>query len=158
MTRSAKRGATLVLALFVVAVIFVAGLGFAERSQAQYRASVQTGRAAEAMALAEAGLDDALTKLRRDWAFPPASAEDQTNFSYQDSLTNSRGDTVGSYQVDLDLSQMKLDHKVLIIRSKGRVGPTSAPSAERSVEVEVDMDPTRATYFQVLNWTDLGGF
>jgi hypothetical protein len=158
MSRHSERAATLVLALFVVAVIFVAGLGFAERSQAQYRASVQTGRAASAMALAEAGIQDALTKLRRDWAFPPASAEDQTAFSYQDSLTNSRGETVGSYQVEMDLSKMKREHKLLLIRSRGRLGPPSEPLSERSIEVEIDMEPTRPTYFQVLNWTDLGGF
>ena len=153
-----QRGAALVLALFVVAIIFVAGLGFAERTQAQYRASLQAGRAAEALALAEAGIEDALTKLRRDWSFPLSSAEDQTTFSYQDTLDNSRGETVGSYQVDIDLGKMKADHKILLIRSKGRLGPASEPLAERGLEVEVDMDPARPTYYRVLNWTDLGGF
>jgi hypothetical protein len=157
--RAAKpQGSALVLALFVVAIIFTAGLGFAGQSKAQYRAAMQAGRAVEAMAVAEAGLEDALAKIRRDWDFPPRSADDQLVFSYQDTLTNSRGDVVGSYQVDIDRRAMVTPHRVLVVRSRGRLGPALEPSAERTLEIELDMDEARSSYFQILSWTDLGGF
>ena len=153
-----NRGSALVMALFVVAIIFVAGLGFAGQSKAQYQAALQAGRAAEAMSLAEAGLEDAVVKLRRDWDFPPRSADDQLVFSYEDTLSNSAGNIIGTYQVQIDRTAMVSDHKVLVVRSKGRLGPSAEPLAERTLEIEFDMDQTRATYFKILSWTDLGGF
>ena len=110
------------------------------------------------MSLAEAGLEDAVVKLRRDWDFPPRSADDQLVFSYEDTLSNSAGNIIGTYQVQIDRTAMVSDHKVLVVRSKGRLGPSAEPLAERTLEIEFDMDQTRATYFKILSWTDLGGF
>lgn len=156
--KRSTRGSALVMALFVVAIIFVAGLGFAGQSKAQYQASMQAGRAAEAMSLAEAGIEDAVAKLRRDWDFPPRSADDQLVFSYEDTLSNSSGDVIGTYQVQIDRTAIVSDHKVLVVRSKGRLGPSAEPLAERTLEIEFDLDETRSTYYEIISWADLGGF
>lgn len=151
-------GAALVLTLFVVAIIFVAGLGFLSSSVSEYRAAAQAGLGAQSLALAEAGIQDALLKLQRDQNFPPQSSEDQLVYTYQDTLENSRGDTIGTYEVNIDRTAYVLAQQLLIIRSTGRLGTLAAPTAERTLEVEIDMNPDRTTYFRVVSWNDLGGF
>lgn len=146
------------MALLVSSIIFVAGLGFAGQTRFQYKQAWQAGRAAEALAIAEAGIEDALSKLRHDHDFPPKSADDQLLYSYEDTLSDSRGDIVGSYQVNIDRTSTLTEHKVMIVRSKGRLGPSSAPLAERTLEIEFDVDPARSSFYEVINWSDLGGF
>ena len=158
MVKFKQKGSVLIVALFVSSIIFVAGLGFASQTRFQYQQAWQSGRAAEALAIAEAGLEDTLSKLRNDLDFPPKSADDQLKFSFEDTLSNSRDEIVGSYQVDIDRTAVLTEHKVMVVRSKGRLGPSSAPLAERTLEIELDVDPTRSTYYEVLNWSDLGGF
>jgi type II secretory pathway pseudopilin PulG len=158
MRRVSRRAAALVLTLFVVAIIFVAGLGFLSRSAADYQAAARAGSATEALAVAEAGLQDALAKLQRDLQFPPPSSNDQAVYAYQDTLENSGGEVVGSYEVVVDRRAFVLSEEILVIRSTGRLGDPTDPKARRTVEIEIDMNRSRATYFQIVSWTDLGGF
>lgn len=158
MSKRWKRGSTLILALFVVLIIFVAGLGFLSQASTQFKLAGETGRTVQALALAEAGVQDALLKLRLDWDFPPKSAQDQLVYTYLNPMLDTEGNQVGSYQVAIDRSVMNNDRDLLVIRSTGRLGPPEEPFAERTVVVEFDMKHSRPTYFQVLTWTDLGGF
>lgn len=153
-----RRGSTLILALLIVGVIFLAGLGFLAQAAEQYKAAGSAGRSTQALALAEAGLQDALTKLRRDWDFPPRSADDQVVFTYLESLRNTKNEVVGSYEVAIDRRLVIQKKDVLIIRSTGRIGSLQEPEAERVLQIEFDLDKSRSTYFKIVSWTDLGGF
>ena len=152
-----RRGSTLVVAMLLLSVLFVAGLGFLSQRRAQYLEASAVGRATEALALAEAGVEDARAKMRFDVKFPPPAATDQEKVSYVEVMEDSSGVEVGSFEVTLDKSAWKEPYQVLVIRSTGRLGSRQAPTAQRTVEAEVDMDESRGTYFQVLRWRDLGG-
>ena len=156
--RKSQRASTLVLALFIVLVIFIAGIGFLSQSSSQYKTASEIGRSTQVLAIAEAGVSDALIKLQRDWDFPPRSAEDQVVYTYSEAIEDTNGTVVGSYQVAIDRSLIVNDQDLLIIRSTGRLGPAEKPLSERTIRVEFDMNQTRASYFQIVSWTDLGGF
>ena len=81
---------------------------------------------------------------------------EQPQTSYLEFLEDSDGNVVGSYQVTIDLRALRRPFRVLVVRSTGRVGAFENPEATRTVEMEVDMEISRATYFTVINWRDLG--
>lgn len=153
-----KRGSTLILSLFISLIIFTAGIGFLSQTASQYRSANESGRSTQVLAIAEAGIADALLKLQRDLDFPPRSANDQVVYTYLEDLTDTDGTRVGSYEVAIDRSLVVRGQELLIIRSTGRLGPAENPLSEKTIRIEFDRDPTRASYFQVTSWTDLGGF
>jgi hypothetical protein len=150
------RGSALVAALLVVSILFLSGLGFLSQRRAQYEAARNAGLSSAARAIAEAGLEDAKIKLQMDWDYPSLAGEGQPSSSYIEMLEDSSGTVVGSYEVSVGLQAYREPFLVLVIRSTGRVGDMADPEAVRTLEMEVDMDPRRSTYFTVVNWRDLG--
>lgn len=149
----------MVVALLMISVLLVSGLGFMNQRRSQYEMAQKAGLQSTARALAEAGLEDFKAKLQRHHAFPPVAGEGQEAFEYIESLENSAGDVIGSYQVTVDYGVSIAPFRIYLVRSTGRLGDLTDPEATRTLEIEIDVhDQTHTgTYFEVVNWRDLGG-
>jgi hypothetical protein len=149
-------------------LLFVLGLSFLGKRAAQYRRTGQAVLAAQAKALAEAGLEDVLLKLERDLLFPQLSI-DQQGFTYSEELTDG-GVRVGSYTITLDGRYREEPYLILIVTSLGEAGDDPArPTAQRAIAAEIDLsiieriddngngvlDPN-PYYRKVINFNDLG--
>lgn len=140
----------LLIALLMVALLLVAGIGLLSRKGAQFgRPSLEKDQA-QALLLARSGVEDALLKLEKDPTFPPQGAEEQHVFTYTVEVEAS-GDLVGKYEVSVDSERAIPESYVILIRSKGAVGTGGQDRAIHTLEAEVDMDPDNPTYFDVIN-------
>ena len=140
----------LLIALLLIALLLVAGLGLLSRKGAQFgRPSLEKDQA-QALLLARSGIEDALLKLEKDPTFPPQGAEEQHVFAYSVEVEIS-GDLVGQYEVSVDSERFIPDSYLILIQSKGAVGPGGQHRAIHTLEAEVDMNPDSSTYFNVIN-------
>lgn len=157
-THRHQRGSALVAVLLLITLILVAGLGLMSRKIVEYRRLQVDQNSAQALLLAQSGLQDALLKYGKDISFPPPSSADQTLFRYTEELYRTDGATsVGRYSVTVDDSLDTQALRVVLITSVGTVGPEEAPVARHTVKAELDMNPARATYMKLLNYQDMGG-
>jgi hypothetical protein len=164
-----SRGFILVLTLMLCTLLMVLGMGLLGSRSAQYRGAAGDLLAAEARALAEAGLEDARVKLDKDLFFPPPTSAEQLEFSYQEAVSaQDDGTVVGFYRVVLDLSRLEspaapdVGHPSLyLVTSTGSLGPDpTKPLARVTLRMEVDVDegtrpfnpPTRP--FRVTDWVE----
>lgn len=151
-----RRGFLLISALLITVILLTLGLSFLGKRSVQYRRVAALEASTQARELAESGLEDALLKLRRDIDFPPVRL-DQTVFTYTEDV-DFDATRLGGYQVSIDATYRQFPFRVLIIRSTGMAGSDpNQPTARRTVQAEFDIDPTRATYYQLINYQDLGG-
>lgn len=163
-----RRGMLLVVALLVLGVALLAGMGLMSSQVSNYRGVHAAQDAAMALCLAQSGLEDARLKLERDALFPPrgdgnlvqpdtgSKPQEQSLFTYSEDLYLS-GKRVGSYRVSIDTSFVPGYQFVRII-SNGLVGLTEAPSAQRVLKVDLDVNTNRpATTFMPIKIEDLSG-
>lgn len=108
--------------LLLCLILFALGSGLLSKQSALYQGSLQQVRAAQARALAQTGLQDALVKLMRDYSFPPLDSEGQQVFSYTEEVRSLDGNPAGSYNVQVDRSLARRPWQVLRITSQGRMG------------------------------------
>jgi hypothetical protein len=122
------RGSLLVTTLLVsILILLVCGAMVYRRSR-QYEAANHQVAAARALALAEAGLEDARVKLNKDADFPPFGSEDQRVFSYVEPVFSLDGVTpLGSYEVIVDMRWQAPPLQVYRITSIGTCGETQRP-------------------------------
>lgn len=161
-----RRGFILVLALLLMVVLLLLAMGQLSAREAQYRAAIQASAGAQALALAEAGLEDARVKLNRDEDFPPRGAEDQNLFCYSEVVLDLDDSTVvGRYDVTVDLRWAGGETRVVRLSSVGIAGPVGTPLARRKLTIELDFSETiRGTttldpdLFRVLHREDEGAF
>lgn len=138
-----RRGITLVTSLLFLALLMVMGLAFLGKRVGQYRGALAVRTAAQARAIALAGLEDARVKLDKDFAFPPPAAKEQLYFSYTEEMRDINGQVVGSYHVTVDRSLQQWPYAVVRLTSIGTLGPVDDPLARRRLYAEVDISPTR---------------
>lgn len=151
-----RRGFLLISALLITVILLTLGLSFLGKRSTQYRRVAAVEASTQARELAESGLEDALLKFRRDIEFPPVRV-DQTVFTYTEEVVID-SERLGGYQVSIDATYRQYPFRMLIIRSIGMAGPDPEhPTARRMIQAEFDIDPTRETYYQLLNYQDLGG-
>ncbi len=157
------KGFLLVSVLLITVILLTLGLSFLGKRAIQYRRAVFAEQAAQAKALSESGLDDAIAKLQWDLEFPPLSL-DQTAFTYTEEVKNSFG-RVGSYQVTLDGTYRFPPYSVWIVTVRGEFGPDPvAPLAVRTLRAEFDVSKKlrdakkkkNPYYHEVINFQDLG--
>lgn len=135
-----RRGFLLIMALFVAVLLFIECGSMLYRRSRQYQMATDGVYGAEALSLAEAGLEDARVKLDKDADFPPQAAIDQQVFSYVERVMDLDGTTlVGSYEVTIDQRQQSSPCQIIRITSVGCLGDASAPRARRQVTVELDV-------------------
>ncbi|MEW6284264.1 MAG: hypothetical protein AB1758_36960 [Candidatus Eremiobacterota bacterium] len=153
-----RRGGAIVFVLLMTTLFFLLAIAMTSQSQSALKASQGSARAAEARALAWAGLADARGKLARDLRFPPW-AEDQRVFTYTEDVADvDSTEIVGSYNVTVDLSWARDPYFVIRLRSEGVLGQRTQPVARRVLVADLDMsDPTgNPALFQLLRYQDLG--
>ena len=139
---SKSRGFMLILSLLVGLLILLVCGGMVYRRSRQNQTANDSANAAGALALAEAGLEDARVKLDKDDDFPPLGAIDQRIFSYVETVVDLDGSTpLGSYEVTVDSRWKAPPCQILRITSTGSLGDPGAPRARRSVTVELDVAP-----------------
>ncbi len=166
-----KRGFMLILSLLLLVILLVLGLGMMGKKVAQYRGAVQMGPAAQALAIAESGMTDALAKLNKDPDFPPPGDQTQTTYTYTESFFDMDGATVlGTFTIVIDSSLMTdpagtNPYGILRIVSTGVLGPSDKPLAQRRLYAELDAAPLlrddpslpNPNHFKIVNYQDLGG-
>lgn len=140
---SRRRGITLVTSLLFLSLLMVMGLAFLSKRVGQYRGALAIRSAAQARAIAMAGLEDARVKLDKDFAFPPQGSTEQLSFNYSEPMRDIAGTEVGSYTVTVDRSLSKWPYAVVRLTSIGTLGPVDDPLARRRLYAEVDISPTR---------------
>lgn len=164
-----RRGMLLIVALLVLGVALLAGMGLMSSQVSNYRGVHAAEDAAMALCLAQAGLEDARLKLERDPLFPPQGdgdliepdnpgdkPQEQTLFTYSEDMMLD-GRRIGCYRVSLDSSFVSAYQFVRII-SNGLVGASEAPSAQRVLKVDLDVSTARDdTTFQPIKIEDLSG-
>lgn len=166
-----SRGFLLVSVLLITMILLSLGLTFLSKRSIQYRRAAFAEQAAMARALAESGMEDALTKFQRDLEFPPLS-KDQNSFSYSEEVTVG-GTYSGAYRVTLDGSRRFPPYSIWTINVQGESGPNPMrPVAARTLRAEFDVsrharndpgpfalnDPaTNLFYYKIINFQDLGG-
>lgn len=144
----------MVVALLVLAVALVAGIGLMTSQVSNYHGVQSAEDAAQALYLAQAGLEDARLKLERDLQFPPrgdgnymedtsAGLQEQTLFTYSEDVFV-RGKRVGSYRVSIDTSFVP-NYQFTRVTSYGLVGPTEAPSAQRILKLDLDTNSEQSS-------------
>ncbi len=134
-----KKGMVLALVLVLSVIVMVLGMAFIGSRAVMYQNSARLGEAAQARALAEAGLEDCRIKLDKDPGFPPPGREEQTKFSYSEDVTDSSGELVGYYEVTVDSSHAVGPYYVVRIDSVGRAGTRAEPVAQHTIEAELDV-------------------
>jgi len=149
------------MALFMVLILVVLGFGFLGSRVGQYQSTGQSVLAAQARALARAGIENARAKLNYDIAFPPLSGPKQFLYNYSEEVTDSSNTFAGSYKVTLDASQALIPpYYLLVISSQGLAGPKSAPLATHTYRAYLDVSPILVppspTHFQIVRFDDLG--
>ncbi|MGE0492251.1 MAG: hypothetical protein AB7S38_23770 [Vulcanimicrobiota bacterium] len=133
-------------ALLIGVIMLLVGLGFLASRRSQYQAARHLRESAQALTLAESGLEDARVKMLKLYDFPPW-LEGQTTFAYAEQLTT------GSYQVSLErVANDNLEDGLYRVTSVGLVGPANSPSARAVVEAEMVLPGVVATF------RDGGGF
>ena len=150
-----KRGSSLVAVLLIISIMLVLGLGIMSRKALQSR-RLGTGLAStQALLLAQAGLEDAFTKSRKAYAFPPTGSSDQSQFFYSENLLNRSGtEEIGRYSVTIDVSRVFFNQGISIITSVGTVGPEDSPVARHTVRAYL----RRGSPNQLLDYRDLGAY
>jgi len=153
----------LLVSLLLTALIATMGLGFVTSRQLRYAGTVRAVNWGQAKALAQAGMEDARVKIERDLDFPPQRSEDQSKFSYRETLTDSTGVNLGSYVVTIDLAHAGPPYHVLRVRSRGLVGPNPAlPTGTCTIYAEYDVrpvdpvtpNPRDSNQYRVINWVE----
>lgn len=140
-----RRGFALIASLLLCVILFALGTGLLSKQSAQYEAALRLTRMAGARALAQAGLEDALAKLRRDPEFPPLTSEDQQEFAYTEELSDG-GNPLGSYHVRIQRALHLKPWRILRITSQGRVG-----NARYNLRGELDISPKLRTDYVSTN-------
>jgi hypothetical protein len=137
MTRA--RGIALIAALLISVVLLLIGIGFLGQRASQYEAAHERLYQAQAGALAQAGLADALGKLALDIDFPPLQSDVQEAFTYGDEMRDSSGALVGTFLVTVNRKYDGQPYQVIQITSRGSLGDPKQPRATASRTAEIDV-------------------
>lgn len=131
MDRLNRRASALIAVLLVTTAMLVLGLGLLTQKSRQYQSAARQRQAAQARAVAQAGLVDFEIKKRKDHSFPPRRAEGANHFSYSESFAG------GTYQIEVDSSVSNSPQSLLLVTSQGQVG-----EARFVIYGEFDISPT----------------
>lgn len=141
--------------LLMLTILLLLGIALLSSRAARYRSATEAIRAAQAQALAEAGLADARMKLDKRQKFPPqGKSDEQMVFSYVEDLTDPAGNPVGSYAVTVDRRWNVTPYNLIFVTSVGLLGEAHAPTAKRKISVELD---TGTLPSEIINRVDHGG-
>ena len=150
--------------LILLMVLLISGMAFLGSRVLQYRGSTQSTLAAQALALAEAGMEETRIKLQKDLVFPPPLSDEQLKFTLAEDYPDPVTGAPAGYEVTVDMSWADPPHSVLRITATGIVGPRGKPLSRRVLSAEYDLavqdranpaakNPTVGRY---IHWVDGG--
>lgn len=117
--RRQPRGASLILVLLLLSMLFVLGLGLATRAYLGVATGASEADYAQAQELATAGLEDFRAKTSLDLEFPTRIADGTSPISYGEQLADKSGRLIGRYQVQVILDKSASPHFVYQVKSTG---------------------------------------
>ena len=157
-----RRGFLLIMCLLMASLVLVMGMGFLSGGSPRYNGAIQARTAAQARALADAGMEDARVKMQKDPLFPPPGDSGQTIFCYRENVTDITNTTVvGAYVVTVDTTYLKPPYCVALVTSQGLFGVNPAsPEGSYVLHAEFDMHPINPAapnprdpnYARIVNW------
>lgn len=123
----------LIVALLACLLMFILGLGFLSKRSLQYAAAANMETAAQALALAQSGLEDARVKLAKDQTFPPRGGREDAVFAYSEDVYNLDGSAVvGYYNVRVEHSRdREYPLYLTVVTCEGGLPRRVAPVARR---------------------------
>lgn len=134
-----QNGIMLVLALFLMGIFLIMGMGFLQQRVGQNRAAVAALNEVQARAAARAGIEDAMAKLTKDFRFPPKWDGTQKEYTYSELLKDVDGEVVGGYTLSIDSRYDAGQYWLYRITSQGIAGPPASPSARCTLHTELDV-------------------
>lgn len=155
-----RRGYLMPMALMILTVLTLAGLGFMGAQSRNYQASIRGIAVEQARALAQAGIEDARVKLTKDLEFPPVGDEGQQLFSYQETLTGlNDGPEIGTFNVTIDSRYAGEPYYIVVVKS---VGHDRSSDTYSTIVAEFDLcpfdrsDPNNPNPrpYRVMNWNE----
>lgn len=140
-----RRGSALVAVLVSLTIFAILGAALLQRQRLAYSEATHGKQGLQALALSQAGLEDARLKLEKDYRFPPPGDPSQTSFDYSETLLDWNGKVVGKYQVCIDRSHAREPHYIVRVESIGFVTSQSGENHRSGLVAEFDVSPTRRT-------------
>lgn len=147
---SRRRGSVLIFALLLTVLTTLIGLSLIAMRKAHYSASQLALRASQARFLAHAGVHDAIAKLSKDPFFPSGLGDDQTYFTYKESLTDSSGRILGYYEVAVDQGPREKSG-IVTIQSVGQTALRGETGSRHATYAELDIRPAS---FGIILWKE----
>lgn len=156
------RGYLMPMAILIMGILVVTGMGFLSAQSRNYRAAVQSSSSHQARSIAVAGVEDARTKLIKDAEFPPPGDDGQHLFTYQEELREvGGGSVVGKYAVTVDSTYAEAPYYLMVITSRGE---EISLGVHYTVKVELDLAPfdrsdpieENPDPYGILNWSEEG--
>lgn len=164
--RKRSRGSLLIISLFLSLILLIMGMAFLSMKVLQYQSSSLTGYSSQAVALAEAGMNDAKAKLEKDPGFPPFNDKNQTAFSYSENLYDVDETTkLGAFDVAIDSSQKGTPYFIIKVASCGTLLSSEGKIlARRKLSAELDVSQKlrdnasldNPNFYRFINWQDSG--
>lgn len=134
-----QRGFTLIIALLLMTLFLVMGIGFLSQRRGQQEAVVAAREHLQAREIARTGLENAVAKIARRQSFPPLSESPvQRAFSYTEDVVDLAGSRIGQYTVTLFLEHASPPFSVMRMTSVGSSGPQGNPLARVTLHAELD--------------------
>jgi type II secretory pathway pseudopilin PulG len=134
-----NRGSAIIAVLLVSTLLLVLGMGLLSQKATAYEAASRDRMAAQARAVAQAGLVDCQLKFSKVRDFPPGRSSQAKTFVYGESLEDSAGKRIGSYLVTIDSTWATPPYSVIQVTSVGTVGDAEDPRARYQIFAELDM-------------------
>lgn len=131
-----RRAFLLVFALLLTVFIAIISLALLGLRKGGYASSQAVANTVQARSLARSGMADIWVKVSKDPLFPAGAGDEQLKFSFREEVTNTKGETVGSYSVILDRTD-RLTHNVLRIESTGVAGNLTDESSQYTIYAEL---------------------
>ena len=157
-----RRGYLMPMAILIMGILVVTGMGFLSAQSRNYRAAVQSSSGHQARSIAVAGIEDAHIKLLKDPEFPPPGDEGQYLFTYQEELRDvGGGPVVGHYAVTVDTTYAEGPYYVIVVTSRGE---ELSKGIHYTVRAEFDVAPfdredpleSNPDPYGILNWYEEG--
>lgn len=137
-----SRGSALIGVLLVLSLLLVMGLGLLSQRSNLYEEMRRANDAAQARALAQAGMVDAYIKLVKDPSFPQSRPSEDARLTYTETVRDTTGRRVGAYTVVVDTSRRTAPFMVVRVTSTGSLGEGTNPSGRYMIYGELDVSKT----------------
>lgn len=141
------------MTLLLLSLFFLLAIGLLSRQPWLRQASNSVLLESQARALALAGLDDARSKLIRDYQFPQRRDLEQRYLVYREPILDLDGNLVGSFRISIDHLYAGYPYLCYRLSSWGLWGEEARPRATYRIDAVFDLSSERrATGVPLRTW------